>query len=326
MEQSDAGLPDDPRAIHVALPLGIGDCHWVVTKLRALSVYHDGAPIYTYTGTSPNHKTDGYLSICPQVTEARYSAQAPKGLWGEIDNPNHRDIHWASLKNCANWRTFTYVLQANGHLEASRPLRTFLPELDECGGTEFEYAPRITDAERARAATLGGAHPVIVYTAGVGPNAGFQNHQFGVDHWVEVCERLVALGLTPVLCGANNKDDLRYRDWLVRKLARYKLPFLDTTGQTSIPEYCALIESARVWIGFNSGGGIVSAMRRTPTVMLWSDSTYPITGVHELTVLPPAMQRSWLTDEQLTTYRTLSFGSPELTPAAVVAKAMEVIR
>ena len=60
----------------------------------------------------------------------------------------------------------------------------------------------------------------------------------------------------------------------------------------------------------------------TPTLMLWADQRWPVGDV----AFVPEMQRSWLDDHQLETYRTLSYGSPDLTPERLVDALLEVAR
>jgi hypothetical protein len=69
-------------------------------------------------------------------------------------------------------------------------------------------------------------------------------------------------------------------------------------------------------------------MRNTPTLMFWSDSEYPeICDSGNRTVpLHTNMKTSWLSTDQLKTYRTLSYGDPQFTPQRVVELAMEIAR
>lgn len=304
--------------LRVALPLGIGDCHWVATKLRALSELHGGRPIHAHVNTSPDHASVGYLRLCPQIAEAVQDERAIYHVHQDLDAP-YKDERWSTLEGCAGWRGFDYVLIANGHLESGKPLATWLPEL----ATEYEYPLLISDADRAYARSLAAPGSVLLYPSGTGANKGFHRNTWTVQHWAHVVQQLNARGVVPVLVGAASADDLAYRAQLVRALRRAK--YVDTIGRTNIPQVLAMIEDAAAWAGLNSGLGIVSAMRRTPTLMLWADARYPIRGSSTYT-MHPEMQRSWLCEEQLATYRTLSYGSRELTTSAVVAGILEIRR
>jgi hypothetical protein len=305
-------------ALHVALPLGIGDCHWVCAKLRGLSDLHDGRPIHAYVNRSPSHVSVGYLELVPMIARAIESARAPCDVARELP-PSHRHHRWSTLEGCRGWNGFDYVLVANGHLERGERLETWLPELP----TEFSYPLAIPTVARARAAALVPAGSVLVYLSGIGPNRGFHNHVCSIGLWVRVCELLNAAGFVPALIGSNTPDDLGYRDAFVSAAAG-RARVQDAVGQTSIAEVCAIVETAQAWVGLNSGTGIVAAMLGVPTVMLWSDSRFPIPGAIE--PLHTNMRSSWLSPPQLARYRTISYGSPELTAVNVVSRTLEVIR
>jgi hypothetical protein len=303
------------------MALGVGDTAWACTKLRALSELHDGRPIWAYVNRSQNHATVGFLELVQALARAGYSDRAPYNIWGQLP-PNHRDPRWSTLDGCRGWEDFDYVLVPNGHLERGESLETWLPELR----TEFDIPLNIPAAALETAELLAGERPVLVYPSGIGPNAGFHLNTWRVEDWQTTIRLLVQALHRPVtLVGANTPDDLGYRDLL---LADGTLTdhVVDLVGQTSLAEYCAVIESAAVWVGLNSGGGIVSAMRHVPTVMLWSDSASPVPGVHPNNVLHTNMKTSFLAPWQLDSYRTLSFGSADLTAQNVVDKVLQVIR
>jgi hypothetical protein len=305
------------QPLKVGLPLGIGDVHWVCTKLRALSGLHGGRPIHAYVNRSPDHRSTGYLDLVPFIERA---FQSDRALHMLHDLPAHyKDRRWSTLEGSRRWREFDYMLIANGHLENGLALSDWLPELE----TEYSYPLAIPDAERAYARSLAPAGSVLLYPSGVSANKGFHRNTWTVRHWGKVVALLNRAGVVPVLVGAKSKNDLQYRDQLLPALRGAE--YIDTIGQTNIPQVLAMIEDAGVWCGLNSGLGIVSAMRYVPTVMLWADARYPIRGSSTFT-MHPAMQRSWLAPDQLATYRTLSYGSPAMTPDDVVEHILDVRR
>jgi hypothetical protein len=312
--------------LKVALPLGIGDVFWSTTKFRALSAMFDGRPIHAYINESPNHQTVNFLKLVPSVTEAVLSKRAPFDVWKELP-PNHRFPRWSSLAGCANWREFDFVLVANGHLERGLRLETWLPELG-VDATEWEYPLNILPDDVAHADRLTGGVPrALLYMSGIGPNAGFHNHRWTAKDWVNVADLLNAEGIRPLLVGAPTPDDLGYEK-LFHTAAAGRDIADSAVGQTTVAQYCALIRGARSWTGLNSGGGIVSGMLRTPTVMMWSDAKYPIPGVHPRNLLHSNMQRSWLRPERMGVgdYLTISYGSDDLSPREVVKATLKVMR
>lgn len=305
-------------ALRVALPLGIGDVHWVCTKLRALSALHGGRPIHAHVWKSPNHLSVGYLELVSFVEKAIQTDRALYDITVDLGE-HYKSEKWSSLEGSAGWRGFDYVLIANGHLESGKPLATWMPEL----ATEYSYPLAISDADRAYARSLAPAGSVLLYPSGISANRGFHRNTWRARDWAQVIAGLNGAGVVPVLVGAKTSDDLAYRGQVAAACRR--LEYVDTVGLTNIPQVLAMIEDAGVWCGLNSGLGIVSAMRYTPTLMLWADARYPIRGSSTYT-MHPEMQRSWLAPDQLTTYRTLSYGSRELTPGRVVHEILSIRR
>lgn len=309
------------EAIRVAVPLGIGDSWWSCQKMQALSAYHGGRPIEANVNSSPNHKSVGFLEVVPWIQTAAHSGGAPFDINNQMDG-GYKDARWSHLEGCAAWRGYDYLLCANGHLERGEHLDTWLPELDEFGGTTYDFEPNIAADVREDVYRRYGRRRVLVYLSGVGPNLGFHNYWWSTEHWAITLREMAAAGLRPLIVGANTSDDLAYVTGL-RNLMNREDIFDVAVGETSIPGYLALIQDASVWVGLNSGGGIVGASMNTPVVMLWSDHRY---AQQSWVSLHANMQRGWLGPHQLETYRTLSFGSPELTPEAVVEKTLEVKR
>lgn len=265
---------------------------------------------------SPNHASVHYLRLLSQIALAVEDSQAPYDIGRELQG-GYMDPRWSTLQGSAGWNGFDYVLVANGHLERGESLASYLPELE----TDYSYALRLEPADLEYANALAPPDSVLLYPSGAGPNLGFHRNSWNRAHWAMVVRLLNEVGIAPVLMGANTPDDCGYRDRVVALLGGGS--YVDAVGKTSVGQAMALIQQAGVWCGLNSGLGIVSAMLGTPTVMLWADKRYPIRNT---VAFDPRMQRSWLAEEQLDTYRTLSFGSPELTPAAVVHAVLEVGR
>lgn len=301
------------KPLRVALPLGLGDCHWVCTKLRALSEYHDGRPIEAHVNKSDDHASVGYLRLVPQIAEAIEDARAPWDVARELPG-GHLDPRWSTLEGSAGWQGFDYCLVANGHLERGEPLSSYLAPLE----TDYVYPLNIREQDVEYAHLVAPPGSVLLYPSGMGPNLGFHHNSWEWNHWVRVVELLNGAGIEPVFVGAHTREDMSY--WMHVRPLLLGTRYTDAVGRTTVPQIMALIRQAGAWCGLNSGLGIVSAMLGTPTVMLWADRRYPVGSV----AFDPVMQTSWLSEDQLETYRTLSYGSSEMTPANVVARILEV--
>jgi hypothetical protein len=310
----------DFTPLTVALPLGIGDCYWAAQKLRALKALHGERPLYCFLNESTSHATTPLLGMMSFVDRAEYHPVAPGNLWKDIEN--HRAPKWSDLESCRGWKGFDYLVCPNGHLERGERIETFFPEL----ATEYEIPLTFPEGTLEWLDGSVGRGRVLLYLSGKGPNAGFHANTWTVEHWTAVVRLLNTEGIEPVFVGAPTKDDLGYGKWVTSRCLREGLSFTDGIGCTTIPQYIALMQHASVWAGLNSGGGIVSASMRTPTVMLWSDLAHKIEGVHERVYLHSNMQRAWLNNEQQRDYRTLSYGAPGTTPERLVALMLEVKR
>lgn len=309
------GGADPSKAVSVALPLGIGDAHWTMQKIRALKALHGGAPIHLHINESPHHKTVGYLRMFRFVDKAFMNPRAPFSIHGELPG-TYRDARYQTLDGCRNWRGFDYVLVANHAMESGTPIAEWVPALE----TQYRFRYRFPEGTDERVRALMPEPAVLLYLSGRGPNAGFHNGWWTVANWREVVRLLNRSGIEPLVVGANTQDDIGYfRDFEQGAAA---LSYRSVVGQTSIPEYVRLIECSRAWCGLNSGGGIVAASAETPTIMMWADSRWPVGGAH----FKPEMQRAWLCEKQLRRYRTHSYGNPETTPDAVAASIAAVMR
>lgn len=300
----------------VALPLGIGDCHWACTKLRALSAHCDGRPVHAYVNRSGNHDTVQYLALVPQIAEAHFSDRAPYDINADLPG-GYLHPRWSSLEGSAGWRGFDYVLVPNGHLERGEPLATYLDGL----ATEYGYPLAIAKRDVGLARAMAAPGSVLLYPSGTGPNFGFHRDTWTRGDWAQVVQLLNAAGVRPVLVGAPTVDDRRYAARVRQCLGGAQ--YVDLVGRTTVAQVMALIRDAAAWCGLNSGLGITAAMLGTPTVMLWADRRYP-TGA--AVAFDPQMQTSWLDTDRLASYRTLSFGAPTLTPESVVAAVLDVRR
>lgn len=308
------------KALRVSLPLGIGDCHWACQKLRALGEM-EGLPIHAYVNESPSHASVGYLEMVPFVEKAICSPLAVYDVWMEMP-PNHRDVRWSERSTARAWGSFDYVVVANGHLERGERIETFFPDV----ATDYTYELNIKDEDRQYVRNRWGTNRTLLYLSGVGPNWGFHRNWWKPEHWVEVIQLLNAEAEIPLLVGANTYDDLKYMEQVEALAKAAGATYDNSVSFTNIPQYCALIQDAAIWIGLNSGGGIVSAMQQTPTLMFWSDSLFP--GVcdpaNKTVPLHTNMKTSWLNEAQLKTYRTLSYGDPQFTPQRVIELAREI--
>lgn len=302
--------------IRVVTALGIGDTHWGVQKMRALKELHPGRPLHVHINESNNHKTIGYLNAVKCIDFAVLDKQAPYDILKEMP-PSYMSPHWSTLAGCKGWRGFDYILVPNGHLESGRHLSEYLPEID----TDYEIEYEFDIFTEQRVQSMIPEPRVLLYPSGTGPNNGFHGGWWTVHNWRWVVQCLNDAGISPLFIGANTPDDCGYFKTLEEHMKG--LTYDSIVGQTSIPDLVLLIQRCKAWCGLNSGGGIVAASMKTPTVMMWSDENCT-PGPHPGFVTE--MQRGWLNEEQLETYRTFSYGGSDTNPRNVADAILEVMR
>lgn len=282
--------------ITVTLPLGIGDCHWVLMRMRAFRNYiGPGHEIHAHIAHGPNHRSSEFLQLTRFFDKVVVDQNALIGVPEDHQNPK-----WSTLHGSEGWKGYDFCLQANGHLERGDPIETWLPELDEHGGIDYFY-----DIDLRGDGSLDDVQftpRILLYPSGTGPNRGFRTG-WGRPQWDILLKTLNHHGHRPTFVGANTQDDLSYWQDL-----RLKGDFEDLVGKTSLREYLALIMCCRVWYGLNSGGGIMSAAFRRHTIMLWSDQAYG-------GLLHPKMQRNWV--GVAPNYYTFSYGAPGMEQESV---------
>lgn len=326
--------------LRVAFPVGIGDCHWVLLKMKALSRFFDDRPIHAFINEGPDHATIGFLKMCPQIQEAFVDKNAPygydfkprvdfKGETNPVDHGSRYHRHWALLENCINVGDYDVWAIFNPCVDAGISFDELWPELNPYGGTDYEYELNIP-ADAQEYVKQFGEKPLVFYPSGVSANRLFHYNLWTKEQWALSAKRLnEATGREIVVVGSSSKSDLDYwRDGenpLREIFDSLGVNYVDAVGKTNLYQYCAIIKGASAWVGLNSGGGIVSAGMKVPTVMIWSDSAYPIQHSNAIN-MHTNMQRSWLNEAQQKTYRTLSFGSPGLTPESIAEKTLEVMR
>lgn len=131
---------------------------------------------------------------------------------------------------------------------------------------EFHTTFPITDEEQNYATKL--CESVAVQSDGeyiaLAPGAGWLGKQWPVERWATVADHLAEAGVSVVLIGASSERSLAQS---VQN--RMKRPALNLAGRTSIGELAALVKSAVLWLGSDSGGLHLAAAVGTPTISLF---------------------------------------------------------
>jgi hypothetical protein len=313
--------------LHVGLPPGIGDAHWVCQKLPALREHLGVTRLVAHINEDPDHHTVHYLRLVPFIDEAVCDRSVPLDYTREL--PDYPGPRWSTLEGSANIAGLDYMLCANAHLERGERIETWLPGL----ATTYSYPLTLSAEARAWAKSMMPSPTMLLYPSGMSANEWFHGHWWTATNWMQVIEGLNHLGITPILVGAPSSSDLEYRERLMQA-AEYRLQvagrapaYLDLIGRTTHEQVMALIERCIAIAGLNSGLVIVSSALNVPTVMLWADRRFeanlPTPG---RVTLHPAQAYSWLNHAQLERYRVKEFGNPLTTPESVVRALHDIAR
>lgn len=285
--------------LRITLPMGLGDVHWVLQKMRAFRRYvGPNHRLIACIAHGPHHQSSNFLRLTNFFDEVRVEPDALRGV-----PPGHMEPRWSTIDGSHGWRGYDFCFQANGHLERGDRIESWLPELE----TEYWYPLNIPDD------VVNKWRPrILLYPSGTGPNNGFRTG-WGREQWQAIVRLLNYHGLVPTFVGAGTADDVGYFERL-----HLVGDFEDLVGKTTTADYLVLIRCCRVWFGLNSGGGILAGMMRRPTVMLWSDSTYG-------GKLHPNMATSWLPPDQ-DWYKWFPYGKPGMEQEAAEQLVKEAMR
>lgn len=287
--------------LHITMPMGLGDVHWVLMKMKAFREHVKPHRLIAHIAHGPHHRSTGFVELTDFFDEVRVDNNGLRGV------PNaYMDPKWSTIDGSHGWHGFDFCFQANGHLERGERIETWLPELE----TQFSYTLH-TNLDRCKK-ELGLSEPrILLYPSGIGPNNGFKTN-WRREQWQAIVDLLNHHGHRPTFVGADTQDDMGY----MREL-RLSGDLENLVGRTTTEEYLVLIQNCRAWFGLNSGGGILSGMMGRSTVMLWSDSDH---GGR----LHPKMATSWLPLDQ-NWYHWFSYGKKGMEQEAA-ERLLEVLK
>ena len=253
----------DPNLLRVAVPAGIGDSVWTLTKIPAIlqSYGVDKAQIALCGG--PPHRAKEFVERFDFVESASYSN------WECVESDRYTSegvYNWAPAG--VGWHAeFDYMLQANRHLEQGHRLEAWLPEFetDWSIGDRFRFTGREVREARELERRIG-SYCVFYF----GPEKG--NTESGHNRgplwspadWGELAERCRSMGLTVFAAGAEYD-----RSYFERHVASTLGPCEDAIGRWEIGQSFAVIQRARFVVAYQSGIGIFAAYMGIPTAMFW---------------------------------------------------------
>jgi len=255
-------VPRQPP-LRVAVPAGIGDSVWCLTKLPSMLRSYGADRVQIEFCGGPPHRAQDFLNRFDFVESA-----APSN-WSCVESDPYTSegvYNWAV--SGTGWHDeFDWLLVANQHLERGQRLESWLPqfEIDWSIADRFTY----TGAELRHARELEDrlGRFCVFY---LGPEKGNTSagHNRGPlwspEDWGRLAARCREMGLAIVVTGA--EYDRSYFE-------NHALPMIgdcyDAIGKWHIAQTFAVIQRSQFVVAYQSGVGIFSVYMGIPAAMFW---------------------------------------------------------
>lgn len=244
----------------ITLPAGIGDALWVLSKLiNSGEKFHfkipDGSP----------QRGKQIFDLLPHVAES--CTYTPGLSYAKIAQQNIaiKGKKWADIKQ----QSFT--LSANTWLENGHRLEKFLPDLSI--SYSLNYATNQSNKDTAGALLPDTNEYIGIY------GSAYSNVRhwgmWGADEWFTLIRLMYSRNrdLSFVIIGAQYDNDLA--EILMKKLADFNIPFVNTIGQP-LSVVVELLKRLAYFIGFPSGLSILNETLGKDGIMFYPDKLAPM--------------------------------------------------
>lgn len=268
--------------MRIAVPPGIGDSLWSLTKIPAIKSLHPDEPIVVCVQNTSLNRSEDFLLHFDFIDEVSYR-DFPIHYANPIIDEDGAYLYIMSCKDFLH--KYDYLLIANGHLERGKRIEEWYPELDtdlDIGLNNWQWREQeLLEAEQIHKNALSDNPFVVFY---IGPKMGntVEGHNNGplwtLEQWVKVSELMLEHNpdLRFVLVGA--QYDYSY---IIDLLFEYPCPYwLNLVGATRIGTTYALIKRSKFLLSYQCGIGIFSVYLNHPTGIWWrpyGDSILPRT-------------------------------------------------
>jgi Glycosyltransferase family 9 (heptosyltransferase) len=276
-------------SIVFALPSGIGDVAWALTKIRSIAA---GRPIEVVLAGDPreevNHRAVPFLKRFPFVEKVTV-ADVP--ILYSREEPNDSRGRYRYLSD--GERAGMYYLVPNAVLEAGRRLEEWLPE-HPCDWKVFDEFCWV-GTERAQELALA-MDPFVVFY--LGPERGHtdEGHNRGwlwePSHWVELGRAMHERGMSVCVVGASY-DRSFWEKYVKNGVEHNGQAWVDLIGKLEIGETFKLLKRARCVFAYQSGLAICNVYFGGRTVSWWrpdGNSAHP----DRLVSFDERMAASWV--------------------------------
>jgi len=303
--------PRVEKTITVAMPPGLGDVHWILTKMESFKERNGIDRLRVAICDNGLHKyTAQYFELVPFIDEVEKRTEHFKiGIFYGAK----------PFSLIRNYQGADYLIDFGAEMFLrGRTIAQILPEYEP----HYDFEIRNPEEARKFAADVKAQNPggmVLFYTSAIGNNRNWNRDSWTFRHWMTLAEKINTVsGARPILIGAHWDKDYALE---LKKLDKGNI-LQDMTGATDIPQALALIREARLLVAFPCGLPIIGTYFNIPTVMFWPIKEVSINGrfhkdfMH--TWVPPAVKDSGR-------YIPLPYGGPETKPEWIFDRVREFL-
>jgi len=257
----------------ILLPPGLGDCHWVILKLRDFLSKHCAiaeADVWLWDMGGPRRSAE-FIQRVPFLRFVDYMV-IPRIYGAQL-----RELCRTDRTVISNYCGFDFAFALNGWMELGKPI-------DNAMGSEPEWDYPILEAAQETAFALEhrakGPWILTYFSALLWAN------ELGVQSVRNLLTRLEASFPGHRILQVGLPWDSEFAD----KLGRPRE--FNMCGQTDPDEYFALLRGCDGMVGFANGNTILTTYFGRPTVMVWNRKRYPNSGFRSNWVQPGAKYSS----------------------------------
>jgi len=283
--------PTQEEIVSVGVPAGLGDVHWILTKLQSLKNSRRPCKLHLIINDHPPRRAGALVASVPFVDSYEYRT------W--------RSHPYVQASVEYNRDGIDFLLFFNHPLERGERLENILPQYE----TNWSYP-----SFPVSPLPVSPPPKVLFYMSCWYTNEIWNDGSWAIEDWVNLSRQLSLLyGSRPVVVGTklpyHGRDDM---DFYLQAYHR-GLQADSMIGQTTSAQLLSLLKSCSLVVAVSSGIGMLAVHYRKDTVMLWAEE-----GVtHSKEPFPAGFQTSWA-PPHCSWYLPLSIGSENCTVNTII--------
>lgn len=307
------------KILKLAVPAGIGDTLWVMTKVQSLLKRYMLDKVSITVCNDSLQRAGNFLRSFNFVYDVKYSEL------GIMEKPiTFPNGCYNITPSQPNWHdAFHWFLQANSHLEHGNRLEEWFPELEinwrvmDCFNwerKEIEFADKFKESF--------GEYCVFY----LGPEAGntICGHNRGPlwtpSNWFELSELALKNNLKIVFVGATY--DQSYWNSHFEEKMLFNTSVYNAIGKWPIQRTLAIVKNAKFIIGHQSGIPITAAFMDVPGGAFWRPHGDSISPDHYIT-FSEDMASAWVPPDMLESKKWLPLIYTKCSPSSIFEHAKE---